>query len=206
MTTGEKLALLRKKRNITQEELAEALHVSRQSVSRWEMDAAFPETDKLIRLSKLFDCSIDFLLNDSMQESREAQMDRSVGDYYRFIRQCGYFFLATSVDNRPGLRPFGMIYSNEESLFIATDKRKNVYAELKKNPAFEMAGYHAQTRKWLRLGGRVEVESSDRIKEEMMNLYPNLRQAYSGKDEMYLVIYKLHIEKTGGTENRQPEW
>lgn len=43
MTTGEKLALLRKKKGMTQEELAEALQVSRQSVSRWEMDAAFPE-------------------------------------------------------------------------------------------------------------------------------------------------------------------
>ena len=64
VTTGEKLALLRKKRGITQEELSEMLNVSRQSVSRWELDAAFPETDKLIKLSKLFECSIDFLLNE----------------------------------------------------------------------------------------------------------------------------------------------
>ena len=62
VTTGEKLALLRRRKGMTQEELSEALMVSRQSVSRWEMDAAFPETDKLIKLSKLFDCSIDFCL------------------------------------------------------------------------------------------------------------------------------------------------
>ena len=55
MTTGEKLAALRRKKNITQEQLAEILHVSRQSVSRWEMDAAFPETEKLIRLSRLLE-------------------------------------------------------------------------------------------------------------------------------------------------------
>lgn len=52
MTTGEKLAALRREKGLTQEQLAEALNVSRQSVSRWEMDAAFPETDKLIRLSR----------------------------------------------------------------------------------------------------------------------------------------------------------
>lgn len=199
MTTGEKLALLRKKRNLTQEDLAEALNVSRQSVSRWEMDAAFPETDKLIRLSKLFECSIDYLLNDGSQESRKNRADLSVRDYYQFIRQCGYFFLATSVDNRPGLRPFGMIYcgrasdSDDEALYIATDKRKQVYGDLKKNPVFEIAGYYPQTHKWIRLGGRVEEENSARIKEEMMDLYPNLRQAYFERDEIYLAIYKLLI-------------
>ena len=63
MTTGEKIAALRKKNGITQEQLAEILKVSRQSVSRWEMDIAFPETEKLIKLSRLLGCSIDFLFD-----------------------------------------------------------------------------------------------------------------------------------------------
>ncbi len=50
MTTGEKLALLRERKGITQEKLSEILNVSRQSVSRWETDICFPETDKLIKL------------------------------------------------------------------------------------------------------------------------------------------------------------
>ena len=65
MTTGEKLATLRKRKGITQEQLAEILQVSRQSVSRWEMDAAFPETEKLVKLGKLLGCSIDFLLDEN---------------------------------------------------------------------------------------------------------------------------------------------
>ena len=69
MTTGEKLAVLRKKKNLTQEQLAEILGVSRQSVSRWEMDVAFPETEKLIKLGKILDCSIDYLLNADTQET-----------------------------------------------------------------------------------------------------------------------------------------
>lgn len=63
MTTGEKLQSLRKQNNYTQEELADIMNVSRQSVSRWESDIAFPETEKLITLSKLYKCSIDYLLN-----------------------------------------------------------------------------------------------------------------------------------------------
>ncbi|MDE5866348.1 MAG: helix-turn-helix domain-containing protein [Lachnospiraceae bacterium] len=69
MTTGKKLALLREKKGITQEKLSEILNVSRQSVSRWETDISFPETDKLIILSKYFECSIDFLLNEDIQEN-----------------------------------------------------------------------------------------------------------------------------------------
>lgn len=65
MTFGEKLSRLRKESNFTQEQLAEILEVSRQSVSKWESDLAYPETEKLIRLGKLFDCSMDYLLKEN---------------------------------------------------------------------------------------------------------------------------------------------
>lgn len=64
MTIGEKISNNRKALGYTQETLAEKLNVSRQSVSRWESNLAYPETDKLIVLSKLFNTSIDYLLND----------------------------------------------------------------------------------------------------------------------------------------------
>lgn len=68
MTFGEKLSKLRKEYNYTQEQLADILGVSRQSVSKWESCVAYPETDKLIELGKLFDCSMDYLLKDSIIE------------------------------------------------------------------------------------------------------------------------------------------
>lgn len=64
MTTGEKIARLRKEHGLTQEQLAEKMEVSRQSVSKWESDLAFPETEKLIALSMLFGCSTDHLLKE----------------------------------------------------------------------------------------------------------------------------------------------
>ena len=64
MTTGEKLSKLRKENNYTQEALAEKIGVSRQAISKWESDGAFPETDKLIMLAKLYNCSIDYLLRN----------------------------------------------------------------------------------------------------------------------------------------------
>ena len=194
VTTGEKLALLRRQKGMTQEDLSESLNVSRQSVSRWEMDAAFPETDKLIKLSKLFDCSIDFLLKNEYQQNDRKDTDLSATDCLQFIRDCGYFFLATSVNDQPRLRPFGMIYANDQDLFIATDKRKGVYSDLQRNPRVEIASYRTDTRRWIRIQGSVEEENSIHIQEEMMDLYSNLRQAYRNENEMYLVIYRLLID------------
>lgn len=68
MTLGEKIAKQRKELNYTQEQLADILGVSRQSVSKWESDIAYPETDKLIELGKLFDCSMDYLLKEKATE------------------------------------------------------------------------------------------------------------------------------------------
>lgn len=71
MTTGQKIAKLRKDNNLTQEELAAKLGVSRQSISKWESDAAFPETDKLVKLSEMFDCTVDYLLKYNQGETKE---------------------------------------------------------------------------------------------------------------------------------------
>lgn len=194
MTTGEKLASLRKNKGITQEQLSELLKVSRQSVSRWEMDAAFPETEKLIKLSKILDCSIDFLLNDNRQEPWSISAKITASDCFQFIRECGYFFLATSVDGKPKLRPMGMLFSDDNTLFFATDKRKNVYSELTRNPSVELASYNLNTRKWIRITGSAETESSGKIREEMTTLYPMIKQEYIGPEEIFLVIFKLLIE------------
>lgn len=193
MTTGEKIASLRKKNNLTQEQLAEILNVTRQSVSRWEMDVAFPETEKLIKLSKLLGCSIDYLLDEGHQAVPEQEGTFSAKEACKFIRECGYFFLATCVEEQPKLRPMGMIYGNDTGLFIATDKRKNVYRELAANPQVELASYSLSSRKWIRITGKMQVDSSIKTKEEMSEMYPMIRQEYAGEEEVYLVIFKLII-------------
>ena len=65
MSFGENLKQIRKQRNITQEELAELLNVSRQAISKWESGNGYPETEKLITLSRELNISLDYLLNDA---------------------------------------------------------------------------------------------------------------------------------------------
>lgn len=73
MTLGEKLSKLRKENNYTQEKLADVLGVSRQAISKWESNLTYPETDKLVRMSKLFHCTTDYLLldEDGMETDKE---------------------------------------------------------------------------------------------------------------------------------------
>lgn len=67
MTIGEKIGKLRTDMNVSQEELAEKLSVSRQSVSKWEMDVSLPQIDKIIAISEIFSVSTDELLRESVK-------------------------------------------------------------------------------------------------------------------------------------------
>ena len=65
MNFSEKLFTLRKANNLTQEQLAEKLDISRQSISKWESGQAIPEIEKIIALSTIFDVTTDYLLKSS---------------------------------------------------------------------------------------------------------------------------------------------
>ena len=80
MTFGENLQFLRKRRGMTQEELAEKMDVSRQSVSKWESNAAYPEMDAILRLCDLFSCDMDTLLRGDV--SRRFGEDSAAYDQH----------------------------------------------------------------------------------------------------------------------------
>lgn len=73
MKFNEKLMELRKKQGLSQEELGYKLNVTRQTVSKWELGQTTPEMDKLLELSKLFNVSVDDLINDSDLENQTNQ-------------------------------------------------------------------------------------------------------------------------------------
>ena len=68
MSFNEKLQYLRKENKLSQEQLADMLDVTRQSVSKWESGTTYPEMDKLITMCKIFKCSLDDLTNDEITE------------------------------------------------------------------------------------------------------------------------------------------
>lgn len=68
MKFGDKLIQLRKKNGLSQEELAAKLNVSRQSVSKWESNNTYPETDKIVQICNIFDCTMDDLINENIKD------------------------------------------------------------------------------------------------------------------------------------------
>ena len=69
MTLGERICQYRIERRLSQQEVAEKLEVSRQSVSKWETDGAVPELDKLVKLCELFGVGLDELVRGVMSLS-----------------------------------------------------------------------------------------------------------------------------------------
>ncbi len=67
MIISDKILYLRKKVGYTQEELAEQLNVSRQSISKWESAQSIPDIDKIMKMAKLFSVSTDYLLRDEIE-------------------------------------------------------------------------------------------------------------------------------------------
>lgn len=72
MSFNEKLQYLRKENKLSQEQLADMLDVTRQSVSKWESGTTYPEMDKLIMLCKIFKCSLDDLTNDEVTDMKDV--------------------------------------------------------------------------------------------------------------------------------------
>lgn len=93
MNFSEKLTALRRQAGMSQEQLADRLGVTRQSVSKWEGGAAQPELSKLVALSELFQVSVDYLVKDYLEEpeapageSSTARLEEQVEEISRYFR------------------------------------------------------------------------------------------------------------------------
>lgn len=95
MIFADKLTQLRKKAGWSQEELANQMGVTRQSVSKWEGAQSIPDLDKIVKLSMMFGVSVDYLLKDELEEMGEIKLDEdgfdsvrkvSLNEAYEFIQ------------------------------------------------------------------------------------------------------------------------
>ena len=73
MILSEKIMMLRKKSGWSQEDLAERLDISRQSVSKWESGASIPDLERIVNMSQLFGVTTDYLLKDEIEEAEFAE-------------------------------------------------------------------------------------------------------------------------------------
>lgn len=92
MQLNEKIYMLRKKFGWSQDELAERLTVSRQSVSKWETGENIPETAKLVSLAKVFAVSVDYLIDERQQAYIPPQAKESIDIADKVVRKSETLF------------------------------------------------------------------------------------------------------------------
>ncbi len=78
MNIGEKIFYLRTSKGFSQEEMADELKISRQTISKWELGMAVPDTDKIVAISRMFNVTTDFLLFDEYGIDNLSNLDRVV--------------------------------------------------------------------------------------------------------------------------------
>ncbi len=86
MSIGNRIQKLRIDNGFTQEQLAEKLSVSRQSISKWEMDQSLPEIDKVVQMSKLFSVGTDHILLETDDVKKLRPQEVHLGSVYLIAR------------------------------------------------------------------------------------------------------------------------
>lgn len=79
----DKLAKQRKNNNLSQEQLADKLNVSRQAVSKWESGSSYPDMDKIIQMTKILNCTLEDLLDDGTLGKKTTNSKLSWNDYFQ---------------------------------------------------------------------------------------------------------------------------
>ena len=113
LTIGQRIARERKKLNISQVGLATRLDVSRQAISKWESDAAIPEIDKLISLSRLFGVSVGWLLG--VEDPASPQEATFSEDHYKILEELVKKY---QTPPKPHLTVFHYLFAIGASLLI----------------------------------------------------------------------------------------
>lgn len=109
---------------------------------------------------------------------------------YEFLKANSTFHLATVEGNAARVRPFGFVMVYNNKLYICTNKTKDVFKQMQKNPEVEISGMGTDGT-WLRVRGKVAVDDSREAKEQAFKEAPMLLQIYpkGADDEIYVTLY-----------------
>lgn len=111
-----------------------------------------------------------------------------------FLEKAQVYYLATSKNNKPYVRPFGTINLFEDKLYIQTGKVKNCYKEMIDNPFIEISAFFEG--KWIRISAEAKADDRVEAKKAMLDKYPNLRAMYNELDDNTIVLYLVNATAT----------
>ena len=101
-------------------------------------------------------------------------------EVYKFLKDCGTYYLATTDGNQPQVRPFVTVDLFNGQLTIHTGRKNNVARQMLKNPKVEICAFDGQ--RWLRVAARAVEVPEVAAQEHMLDAYPELRAMYAPGD------------------------
>ena len=101
-------------------------------------------------------------------------------EVYEFLKAAGTYYLATSEDGQPRVRPFGTVNLFDGRLYIQTGKVKAVSRQLHANPRIEICAMHEG--RWLRIEASAALDDCREARVSMLEAYPSLQTMYSPDD------------------------
>ncbi|MCH1939066.1 pyridoxamine 5'-phosphate oxidase family protein [Holdemania massiliensis] len=127
-----------------------------------------------------------------------------MNEVVNYLRTCGTFFLATSEEEKPHVRPFGAVCEFEGKLYFVTNNKKKVYQQLKENPSVELCGMSKGT--WIRVSGEVKEDDRREARLAMMNENRQaLSSMYTVDDHLMTVFYFVQGEATLYSFTEEPK-
>ena len=111
-----------------------------------------------------------------------------MNEIYEFLKKSGVFYLATSYNGKPFVRPFGAVSLYDGKLYIMTGNKKEVFKQIESNPFIEISAMTPDG-KWLRLKSKVVKDERRSAKKSMLDENPTLRSMYSEDDGIMEVFY-----------------
>jgi uncharacterized pyridoxamine 5'-phosphate oxidase family protein len=105
----------------------------------------------------------------------------------QFLADSKAFFVATNEEDQPRVRPFGAVMEWDGKIYICTNNKKKVFAQILKNPKIEICAMVEE--KWIRISGKVIVDPRAEARAAMLEAYPSLKRMYRSDDGLFEVLY-----------------
>lgn len=116
-------------------------------------------------------------------------------EIWKYLKECGTFYVATNENDQPRVRPFGAVSQFEGKLYIVTNNQKKVYNQMVKNPKIEISGMNKGT--WIRLECEAVPDKRREARAAMMEENEKtLSNMYSVDDNLMEVLYLKNAKAT----------
>ncbi|MBP3857555.1 MAG: pyridoxamine 5'-phosphate oxidase family protein [Ruminiclostridium sp.] len=120
-----------------------------------------------------------------------------------FLDKAGTYYLATTENDQPRVRPFGTVLLHGGKLYIETGKSKSVSKQLAANPKAEICAFDGE--KWLRVSGELINDDDRDVKVAMLEKMPSLKAMYSPDDGNMQMLFFRNATATFSSFTAAPE-